>query len=215
MGSGALGHEKGAHCQIIHVGFHYYRHVENALMRSMGLRKRQFLFLKRLEMINQGVNPDEVTYLGILSSCWHADLVKEGQDYLNSMIEHGMEPEMDHYSCIVDLLGQAGLLLEACDFIRNMPICPNAVIWGSLLSSSMLHGDVWIGIEAAESSRNQVARVQKSLKDKGLKSNPGCSWIEVKSRVHRFEAQDKSNNKMTDILLIMGNLNEHMNSLGL
>ncbi|XLR43397.1 hypothetical protein HN51_027442 [Arachis hypogaea] len=151
MGSGALGHEKGAHCQIIHVGFHYYRHVENALMRSMGLRKRQFLFLKRLEMINQGVNPDEVTYLGILSSCWHADLVKEGQDYLNSMIEHGMEPEMDHYSCIVDLLGQAGLLLEACDFIRNMPICPNAVIWGSLLSSSMLHGDVWIGIEAAES----------------------------------------------------------------
>ncbi|KAL4286371.1 hypothetical protein HN873_066325 [Arachis hypogaea] len=102
-------------------------------------------------MMNQGVNPDEVTYLGILSSCWHAGLVKEGQDYLNSMIEHGMEPEMDHYSCIVDLLGQAGLLLEACDFIRNMPICPNAVIWGSLLSSSMLHGDVWIGIEAAKS----------------------------------------------------------------
>ncbi|MED6136542.1 hypothetical protein PIB30_057026 [Stylosanthes scabra] len=270
MGSGALGHGKGAHCQIIHMGFHYYLPIENALIamyskcgaiddalyifesmqrkdvvtwNSMiaayaqhGLAQEAISLFE--EMMNQGVNPDAVTYLGLLSSCRHGGLVKEGQDYLNSMIEHGVQPEMDHYSCIVDLLGRAGLLLEARDLIRNMPVCPNSVIWGSLLSSARLHGDVWIGIEAAESRLlfepgcsgtlqqlanlyasvgwwDQVARVRKSLKDKGLKPNPGCSWIEVKSRVHWFKAQDKSNNKMTDILLIMGNLIEHMSSLGL
>ncbi|XP_057754795.1 pentatricopeptide repeat-containing protein At2g37320-like [Arachis stenosperma] len=270
MGSGALGHGKGAHCQIIHMGFHYYLHIENALIamysKCGALDDAMFIFENMQqrdvvtwnsliaayaqhglaqeaislfeEMMNQGVNPDVVTYLGILSSCRHGGLVKEGQDYLNNMIEQGVQPELDHYSCIVDLLGRAGLLLEARDFIRNMPVCPNAVIWGSLLSSSRLHGDVWIGIEAAESRLlleprctatlqqlanlyasvgwwNQVAQVRKSLKDKGLKPNPGCSWIEIKSRVHRFEAQNKSNNKITDILLIMGSLFEHMSSLGL
>lgn len=117
-----------------------------------------------------------------------------------------------------------------------MPVCPNAVIWGSLLSSSRLHGNVWIGIEAAESRLllepgcsatlqqlanlyasvgwwNQVARVRKLMKDKGLKPNPGSSWIEVKSKVHRFEAQDKSNRRMSDILLVIDSLVDHMSSL--
>lgn len=119
-----------------------------------------------------------------------------------------------------------------------MPVCPNAVIWGSLLSSSRLHGNVWIGIEAAESRLllepgcsatlqqlanlyasvgwwNQVARVRKLMKDKGLKPNPGSSWIEVKSKVHRFEAQDKSNRRMSDILLVIDSLVDHMSSLSL
>jgi len=190
------------------------------------------------EMIKQDVNPDAVTFLGILSSCRHGGLVNEGQVYFSSMVDHGLQPELDHYSCIVDLLGRAGLLLEALDFIQNMPICPNAVIWGSLLSSSRLHGSVWIGIRAAESRLslepgcsstllqlanlyasvgwwNQVARVRKLMKDRGLKPNPGCSWIEVKNKVHRFESQDKSNSRMNDILLIMDSLVDHMSGLSL
>ncbi|CAL0318720.1 unnamed protein product [Lupinus luteus] len=190
------------------------------------------------EMMKQGVTPDAVTYLGVLSSCRHGGLVKEAHLYFNSMVEHGVPPELDHYSCIVDLLGRAGLLREAHDFIQNMPIGPNAVIWGSLLNSSRLHGYVWIGIQAAESRLllepgcpatllqlanlyasvgwwNQVARVRKLMKDRGLKPNPGCSWIEVKSKVHIFEAQDKSNSRMTEIHLIMHSLIDHMSSSGL
>lgn len=270
MGSGALGHGRGAHCQIMKMGFHSYLHVDNALIAMYSKcgaiddalcifenmvgrdvvtwnsmiagyahhgRAQEAISLFE-EMIKQGVNPDAVTYLGILSSCRHGGLVKEGQVFFNSMVEHGLQPELDHYSCIVDLLGRAGLLLEALDFIQNMPVCPNAVIWGSLLSSSRLHGSVWIGIRAAESRLllepgcsatllqlanlyasvgwwNQVARVRKLMKDKGLKPNPGCSWIEVKSKVHGFEAQDKSNSRMTDILLIIDSLVDHMNSLSL
>ncbi|KAL2960769.1 hypothetical protein AAZX31_17G055900 [Glycine max] len=270
MGSGALGHGRCAHCQIIRMGFHSYLHIENALISMYskcgaiddalhifenmvsrdvvtwntmisgyaqhGLAQEAINLFE--EMIKQGVNPDAVTYLGVLSSCRHGGLVKEGQVYFNSMVEHGVQPGLDHYSCIVDLLGRAGLLLEARDFIQNMPIFPNAVVWGSLLSSSRLHGSVPIGIEAAENRLlmepgcsatlqqlanlyarvgwwNKVARVRKSMKDKGLKPNPGCSWVEVKSKVHRFEAQDKSNSRMTDMLLIMNSLMDHMSSLNL
>lgn len=270
MGSGALGHGRCTHSQIIQMGFHSYLHVDNALIamysKCGAIDDSLYIFENMVgrdvvtwntmisgyaqhglaqeainlfeEMIKDGVNPDAVTYLGVLSSCRHGGLVREGQVYFNSMVERGVQPELDHYSCIVDLLGRAGLLQEARDFIQNMPIFPNAVIWGSLLSSSRLHGSVQIGIQAAESRLllepgcsstlqqlanlyarvgwwNHVARVRKSMKDKGLKPNPGCSWVEVKSRVYRFEAQVKSNSRMTELLLIMNSLTDHMSSLNL
>ncbi|KAM1639521.1 hypothetical protein EV1_009605 [Malus domestica] len=103
-------------------------------------------------MKRQHVKPDAITLLGVLSSCRHACLVKEGRLYFNSMIkEHAIHPELDHYSCVVDLLGRAGLLEKAREFIEKMPIRANPVIWGSLLSFCRVYGSVWIGIEAAES----------------------------------------------------------------
>ncbi|ESW26688.1 hypothetical protein PHAVU_003G140000 [Phaseolus vulgaris] len=270
MGSGALEYGRCAHCQIIHLGFHSYLHIDNALIAMYskcgaidealyifenmegrdivtwntvisgyaqhGLAQEAISLFE--EMLKQGVNPDAVTYLSVLSSCRHGGLIKEGQVYFNSMIEHGVQPELDHYSCIVDLLGRAGLLVEARDFVQNMPVFPNAVVWGSLLSSSRLHGSVQIGIEAAESRLllepgcsatlqqlanlyarvgwwNQAARVRKLMKDKGLKPNRGCSWVEVKSKIHRFEAQNKSNSRMTEIVLTMNSLIHHMDSLNL
>ncbi|XVE96785.1 hypothetical protein REPUB_Repub02eG0252900 [Reevesia pubescens] len=103
------------------------------------------------KMEEEKIKPDAITFLGVLSSCRHAGLVEQGRVYFDSMVVNGVEPALDHYSCVVDLLGRAGLLEEARDFILKMLICPNAVIWGSLLSSCRLHGSVWIGIEAAES----------------------------------------------------------------
>ncbi|KAI4300197.1 hypothetical protein L6164_033599 [Bauhinia variegata] len=269
-GSGALGQGRGAHCQIIEMGFYSYVDVANALItmycKCGAIQDAVFIFENMdnkdvvtwnsmiagyaqhglgIEAINlfenmmkQGVNPDAITYLGVLSSCRHAGLVQEGQLYFNSMVEHGVEPELDHYSCIVDLLGRAGLLLEARDMVINMPVNPNAVIWGSLLSSSRLHGSVWIGIQAAENRLllepgcpatllqlanlyasvgwwDQVARVRKVMKDNCLKINPGCSWIEVKNEVYRFGAEDKTNNRMTEMHMLMDNLIDHMRSFGL
>ncbi|XP_057490468.1 pentatricopeptide repeat-containing protein At2g37320-like [Actinidia eriantha] len=93
---------------------------------------------------------ETITYLGVLSSCRHACFVQQGLFYFNSMAEYGLEPELDHYSCIVDLLGRAKDLEKARDFIRKMPISPNGVIWGSLLSSCRVRENVWIRIEASE-----------------------------------------------------------------
>ncbi|KAF9610076.1 hypothetical protein IFM89_019916 [Coptis chinensis] len=168
------------------------------------------------EMKELKINPDAITFLGVLSSCRHAGLVEYGRICFNSMVQYGVEPDLDHYSCIVDLLGRAGMVKEAKEFINKMPICPNAVIWGSLLSSCRLHGEVLIGIEAAENRLllvpsctathvqlvklyanagrwEQVARVRKLMNDRGLKTYPGCSWIEIKNEVYKFRAEDRSN----------------------
>ncbi|XP_043698384.1 pentatricopeptide repeat-containing protein At2g37320 [Telopea speciosissima] len=189
------------------------------------------------EMEQQKIQPDAITFLGVLSSCRHVGLVEQGRLYFNSMLEHGVKPDLDHYSCIVDLLGRAGFLEEAQEFVQKMPIRPNAVIWGSLLSSSRLHGNVWVGIQAAESRLllepgcaathvqlanlyasvgywDEAARVRKLMKDRGLKTNPGYSWIEIGTEVHRFKAEDKSNTRVMEVLAVVDSLGDHMRSLG-
>ncbi|KAF5737130.1 pentatricopeptide repeat-containing protein [Tripterygium wilfordii] len=189
------------------------------------------------QMKKERVKPDAITFLGVLSSCRHAGLVEQGRFFFNVMVEHGVKAKLDHYSCVVDLLGRAGLLEEARELIGKMPMHPNAVIWGSLLSSCRLHGSVWIGIEAAESrlllepgcaathvqlanlyssarSWDQAARVRKLMKVKGLKTNPGCSWVEIKNEVFIFRAEDRSNARETEIIFLVNCLVQHMKALG-
>lgn len=188
------------------------------------------------EMKNQGVKPDVISFLSILSSCRHACLVNHCLAYFNSMIKIGLEPELDHYSCVVDVLGRAGLLKEAWDFISRMPIHPNGIIWGSLLSSCRVWGNFWLGIQAAENRLflepdcasthvqlanlyasvrcwDRAARVRKLMKDRGLKTVPGCSWVEIKSKVYMFGAE-RSNSKMDDVLCVLNGLLYQMRWLG-
>uniref|UniRef100_A0A7N0ZWC8 Pentatricopeptide repeat-containing protein n=1 Tax=Kalanchoe fedtschenkoi TaxID=63787 RepID=A0A7N0ZWC8_KALFE len=187
-------------------------------------------------MKKQKVNPDSFTFLSILSSCRHAGLVEQGKAFFGRMLEHDVEPELDHYACIIDLFGRAGLLEEASLLVENMPIAPNAVIWGSLLSSCRLHGCLHIGIRAAEKRLAlepncaathiqlanlyadvgygcQAAQARKLMKDKGIKTSPGCSWIELGAELHRFAAEDKSNTKVMKIVLVVDTLAKNMSSL--
>lgn len=188
------------------------------------------------EMDRQNILPDAITFLGVLSSCRHAGLVDKGHHCFNLMVQHGIKPELGHYSCIVDLLGRAGLLEAALDFIEKMPIPPNAVVWGSLLSSCRVHGNVWIGIYAAEKRLllepgcatthvqlanlyasigrwNNVAKVRKLMKERELKTTPGYSWIEIGSKVHRFKAEDGTNTELKEMLRILDSLGDHMQCL--
>jgi len=176
---------------------------------------------------------DAISFLGVLSSCRHACLVTEGRRCFRAMIEHGIKPELDHYSCMVDLLGRAGLLDEAWDLIQTMSMPPNGVIWGSLLASCRLHGSVLIGIQAAEHRLklepgcaathvqlanlyasigcwSDVARVRKVMKERGLKTNIGCSWIEVGNKVYTFTAENRSKSQVNDVLAILDCLQSHM-----
>ncbi|KAJ0983932.1 hypothetical protein J5N97_002288 [Dioscorea zingiberensis] len=196
-----------------------------------GLAKQAVDLLKCMDREN--VKPDAISFLGVLSSCRHTGLVEIGRWCFNSIQKHGIQPELDHYSCIVDLLGRAGFIEEASGFIENMPMPPNAVIWGSLLSSCRVHGNVRIGIQAAENRLllepscaathvqlaklyasvgcwHQVARVRKLMKERGLKTVPGYSWIEIGSAVYRFKAEDGSNKKFNEILNVLDCLADHM-----
>ncbi|WVZ49782.1 hypothetical protein U9M48_001111 [Paspalum notatum var. saurae] len=92
------------------------------------------------EMTRHGVEPNAVTLLGALGCCANAGAVDVGREIFQSMLsEHGIEPEIEHYGCMVDLLGRSGLLEEAHTLIQGMPMKPNAAIWGALLSACRAH----------------------------------------------------------------------------
>uniref|UniRef100_A0A1D1Z231 Pentatricopeptide repeat-containing protein At2g37320 n=1 Tax=Anthurium amnicola TaxID=1678845 RepID=A0A1D1Z231_9ARAE len=200
-----------------------------------GLAVQTLDLLRQMETEN--IAPDAVTFLGVLSSCRHAGLVEQGRQCFNSMLTYGLKPEVDHYSCIVDLLGRAGLLEEALDFIGKMPMHANAVIWASLLSSCRVYGNTWIGIQAAEGRLllepscaathvqlanlyasigdwKQTAKVRKCMKDKGIRTTTGYSWIEVGNGIHKFKAEDRANAQVKVVIVVLDTLIDHMKSLG-
>ncbi|KAK7309664.1 hypothetical protein RJT34_06577 [Clitoria ternatea] len=168
------------------------------------------------EMLEEGLAPDDVVYVGVLSSCSHAGLVDEGLQCFNRMqIEHKIKPTVQHYGCMVDLMGRAGMLREAYDLIKSMPNKPNDVVWRSLLSACKVHINLEIGEVAAKNlfKLNQnnagdylvlanmyagaqkwgdVARIRTEMAEKHLMQTPGYSLVEAKRRVYKFVSQDKS-----------------------
>eukprot|EP00268_Persea_americana_P009070 TRINITY_DN13576_c0_g1_i1.p1 TRINITY_DN13576_c0_g1~~TRINITY_DN13576_c0_g1_i1.p1 ORF type:complete len:735 (+),score=158.15 TRINITY_DN13576_c0_g1_i1:201-2405(+) len=173
--------------------------------------------------------PNAITFLGVLSACAHAGLVEEGWNYFKSMrSSHCIEPEPDHYTCMVDLLGRAGLLKEAIGLINSMPFEPHSAVWGALLNASRTHLNLDLAKLAAQrlfelEPENATAyavlskmyyeaglkREEEELriikKSKGIKKSPGCSWITVNSKVHLFLAGDQSHKESTEIRAVLRN----------
>ncbi|KAL6205022.1 hypothetical protein ACLB2K_022287 [Fragaria x ananassa] len=162
------------------------------------------------QMINTGLNPDEITILGVLSACCHGGLVEEGRKYFCLMnSKFNICPTLKHYSCMVDLLGRAGLLQEAAELINSMPMKADAVLWGALFFACYIHRSVLMGERAAsklleldphdsgiyvllakmyrESNMwEEAEQAQKMMKERGLEKTPGCSSIEVNGSVYEF-----------------------------
>ena len=119
------------------VGFARHGHSNDAIM----------LFEQMLE---EGVKPNKATYMGILVACTHSGLLEEGYWYFNAMsIEHDISPSVDHYACVVDLFGRAGLLEEAEKFVYKMPYRAHDEIWMTLFSASKIHKDIGLAERAA------------------------------------------------------------------
>ncbi|WOL01593.1 pentatricopeptide repeat-containing protein [Canna indica] len=98
-----------------------------------------FHVMEKLERIK----PDGVTFVGLLSACSHSGLVTEGKKYFSQMLGfYGVEPKIEHYGCMVDILGRAGFLKDALHLLETMPIRPNAIVWGSLLRACHTHKDI-------------------------------------------------------------------------
>ncbi|RDX99797.1 Pentatricopeptide repeat-containing protein, mitochondrial, partial [Mucuna pruriens] len=95
------------------------------------------------QMLREGVWPSHGTFVGILLACAHAGLVDKGLEYFESMEKvYGLKPEMKHYGCVVDLLSRSGNLQKAYEFIKEMPLAPDVVVWRILLSASQVHGNI-------------------------------------------------------------------------
>ncbi|XVF31136.1 hypothetical protein REPUB_Repub16aG0119500 [Reevesia pubescens] len=106
-----------------------------------GMGKEALELLDAME--DSSIKPNPVTFTSLFLACCHAGLVEEGLHLFHNMRSRfGLKPQIQHYCCIVDLLGRAGHLSEAYDFIIEMPIKPDAILWRSLLSACNVHGDV-------------------------------------------------------------------------
>ncbi|CAL0325249.1 unnamed protein product [Lupinus luteus] len=102
-------------------------------------------------MIQEGFQPDGITFLGVLAGCSHAGLVHEARKFFNEMETlYGVPRESKHYGCMADMLGRAGLIEEAVEMIRGMPSGGNVGAWGGLLGGCRIHGNVAIAKKAAE-----------------------------------------------------------------
>ncbi|ONK71347.1 uncharacterized protein A4U43_C04F7570 [Asparagus officinalis] len=178
------------------------------------------------------VKPNKITFVGVLNACAHGGLLDEGLNYFSSMTNiYGFIPEIEHYGCLIDLLGRSGHITRALEIISGMPVPADAAIWGSLLSACRTHGDINTAVRAmeelvelepedsgnyvllsnayaAEGRWDGVARLRKMMRGRRLKRTPGCSLIEVHNVVQEFIAGDCLNlefggiSEMLDLLVL-------------
>ncbi|KAM3698968.1 hypothetical protein ACJW31_06G226700 [Castanea mollissima] len=175
------------------------------------------------QMLMAGVQPNSITFLGLLCGCSHQGLVEEGVEYFHMMnTEFNLKPGIKHYGCMVDLFGRAGKLEKALDMIGTSPSQDDPVLWRTLLGSCKIHKNVKIGeiamrnlvqlgasnagdyillaaIYAGAKDTDGIAKMRKLIKSQGIKTTPGWSWIEVGDQIHKFVVDDKSHPDFVEI----------------
>lgn len=181
-------------------------------------------------MTREGIKPNNVTFLSLLSACSHSGLVTEGCEAFYSMKwRFGIEPHLDHYTCLVDLLGRSGKLKEALAVILKMLAFPDSRIWGALLSGSRIYGNRELGEYAAQrllelepdnvgyytllsntqasfGQWDEVEEIRRVMKENDLKKKPGWSFIEAKGMIHVFVSGDDSHHHVKKIYEVLGSL---------
>lgn len=191
------------------------------------------------EMLASDVNPDEITFISLLCACSRSGMVAEGLEIFENMeTKYHVSRNLKHYACIVDLLGRAGNLEDAYAFIKNMPLKPDPAIWGALLNACRIHLNVELGELAAQKifevdkqsigyyallcdlyvgcgKWDELARVRKTMKERGLIVDPGCSWIEVKGKVHAFLSDDESHPEIEEVNAVLKAFYEKMKAAGI
>ncbi|KAI3412416.1 uncharacterized protein J3R85_017337 [Psidium guajava] len=177
------------------------------------------IFHMMLSLGEPEAQPDELTYIGVLTACSHAGYVEEGRHIFKSMsASGGMKPRIEHYGCMVDLLSRAGNLEEACRLIETMPMKPNEAVWGALLGGCRIHknpgvaslvaqklevdldpdraaGYLLLLLETYRTAKRwmDVNDIRQKMIEKGAKKPaPGRSWVEVNGVIHDFVAGDIS-----------------------
>ncbi|XP_077230507.1 pentatricopeptide repeat-containing protein At5g56310-like [Tasmannia lanceolata] len=184
------------------------------------------------------VKPNDVTFIAILSACSHVGLVETGRWHFGIMnSRYKITPKIEHYGCMVDLLGRAGYLQEAQDMVRQMPFETNGAIWGALLAASRIHGDLELGecalrhlievephnsgnytllsnIYAALGKWEDVGTVRKVMRDRGVKKVPGGSSVELNSTVHEFIVGDDSHPQSKRIYEVVCEINSQLKMAG-
>jgi len=190
------------------------------------------------EMQALGVLPNDITFIGALHACSHSGLLQEGKRLFHRMVhEFGLVPKVEHYGCMVDLLGRAGMLDEAQELIKNMPMRPSMAVFGSLLFACKLHKNLKLGewaaaqflslephksgynvlmsnIYASESKWGDVAYIRRGMKDEGIVKVPGVSSIEVNGSLHEFIIGDRDHQDAERIYEMVDEIRRKLEDVG-
>ncbi|KAJ8753380.1 hypothetical protein K2173_019779 [Erythroxylum novogranatense] len=190
------------------------------------------------QMEREDMEANEVTFLSLLYACSHCGLKDKGMELFELMTgNYGLKPSLQHYTCVVDLLGRSGCLDEAEAMIKTMPVKADAIIWKTLLSACKIHknadmakriaGEVLkhdpqdsasyvllANIHASAKRWQDVSEVRKAMRDQNVKKEPGISWLEVKNQVHQFSMGDKSHPRSEEIDLYLKQLMEELKLVG-
>ncbi|GFY88688.1 pentatricopeptide repeat (PPR) superfamily protein [Actinidia rufa] len=168
------------------------------------------------QMIRVGVGSDEITLTGLLSACSHSGMLQKGRRIFEYFSQcKAIELKLEHYACMVDILGRSGKLKEAEELVKNMPMEPNIMVWLALLSACRIHLDLELAEETAnrifsiqphcsaayvllsnlyaDSGRwSDVARIRTKMRGRGIEKQPGWSWVTLKGQRHEFLSEDRS-----------------------
>ncbi|KAK4345699.1 hypothetical protein RND71_035875 [Anisodus tanguticus] len=189
-------------------------------------------------MKDESGRPNDATILGVLCACVHAGLVDEGRKCFYGMTEEfGLTPKLEHYGCMVDLLGRAGFLDEAYNLIQSMPYEPHTGAWGALLGACKIHGNVELAEKAIEhliqldledggylaimsniyanaGRWEDVSRVRKLMKEIGIGKSRGISSIEVNGVIHEFGDQENKHPQAREIYDMIDEIYRRLKSAG-
>ncbi|XP_059670395.1 pentatricopeptide repeat-containing protein At3g29230-like [Cornus florida] len=211
----------------------------NAMIQGLAIHghgeKALYLFSRMKE---EGFAPDKVTFVGILCACTHAGFVNKGLDYFYTMERnYGIVPQIEHYGCMIDLLGRGGRLEEAFRLVHSMPMEPNAIIWSTVLAACRMHNAVELAekvvdrlvkleptnagnlsmlsnIYAAAGDWGSVSNARLRMKNTGTQKTSGASSIEMDDEIHEFTVLDKSHPKSHRIYKTIDLLCEHLKQVG-
>ncbi|XP_022940581.1 pentatricopeptide repeat-containing protein At3g62890-like [Cucurbita moschata] len=193
-------------------------------------------FAKMIE--DDGLKPNDISFMGLLTACTHAGLVDKGLKYFDMMAEvYGITPKVEHYGCVVDLLSRAGRLDQAESLINSMPMQPNVIVWGALLGGCRIYKDAERGectvrhileldsshsgslvylanIYASMGRLDDAANCRLKMRDNKSMKTPGCSWIEIDNSVYEFFMGDLSHPQSAKIYSMIRELKWKMKLAG-
>ncbi|XP_020595143.1 pentatricopeptide repeat-containing protein At5g06540-like [Phalaenopsis equestris] len=188
-------------------------------------------------MMETGVMPNESTYMGVMCACSHGGMVDEGIEIFESMKTRGVEPQREHYGCLVDLMGRAGRIRRAEEVLLSMPMEPQAEQWGALMSACRMHREFDVGVRAGrhliELEPHDAGRyvmlanvyagtgrwkeamdVRREMEEKGVKKERGWSLIEWNGRVEEFVAGDWRHQQRRKIYEVVGEMERRLEKVG-
>lgn len=211
----------------------------SSMIAAYGFHGKGDVAIKLFEqMEHEGLEANDITFLSLLYACSHCGLKEKGIEFFDLMVEkYGLKPRLEHYTCVVDLLGRSGCLEEAESMIRSMPVKADAIIWKTLLSACKIHKNTNLAsriagevlrldpqdsasyvllsnIHASARRWQEVSNVRRSMRDRNVKKEPGISWLEIKNQVHQFCMSDKSHPKSLEIDLYLKELTAEMKLRG-